>query len=105
MGERPLTVSFAEPKQSEMAPQTAQDKVLYVGNLPESGTEEMVRDLFNGFGEVRTGRPAPSHTHTLRCTHFALGLATCNRLLDRAEPVQMRCCVCHVVFTSAGGPW
>ncbi|KAK9807940.1 hypothetical protein WJX73_004990 [Symbiochloris irregularis] len=52
MGERPLTVSFAEPKQSEMAPQTAQDKVLYVGNLPESGTEEMVRDLFSGFGEV-----------------------------------------------------
>ena len=53
MGERPLTVSFAEPKQSEMAPQTAQDKVLYVGSLPESGTEEMVRDLFSGFGEVR----------------------------------------------------
>ncbi|KAK9807947.1 hypothetical protein WJX73_006217 [Symbiochloris irregularis] len=35
-----------------MAPQTAQDKVLYVGNLPDSGTEEMVRDLFSGFGEV-----------------------------------------------------
>ena len=68
MGERPLTVSFAEPKQSEMAPQSAQDKVLYVGNLPESGTEEMVRDLFNGFGEVRCPMGIPA-----RLRHGSVG--------------------------------
>lgn len=60
MGERALTVSFAEPKQSEMAPQQgAQDKVLYVGNLPESSTEEKVRELFSTYGEVSTKSLAP----------------------------------------------
>ena len=53
MGERALNVSFAEPKQSEMQGiQGAQDKVLYVGNLPESSTEDSIRDTFNGFGQV-----------------------------------------------------
>ena len=56
MGERQLTVAFAEPKQSEMAPQTAQDKVLYVGSLPDSASEEKIREVFSVFGQVSCPR-------------------------------------------------
>lgn len=52
MGERKLTVSFAEPKQSDVAPQGAQDKVLYVGNLPEGALEERIRETFSAYGQV-----------------------------------------------------
>lgn len=60
MGERQLTVSFAEPKQSEMGPQTPQDKVLYVGGLTENLTEDQIRDCFSQYGEVtRVVQPPP----------------------------------------------
>eukprot|EP00882_Tetradesmus_deserticola_P015278 GHRQ01016274.1.p1 GENE.GHRQ01016274.1~~GHRQ01016274.1.p1 ORF type:complete len:304 (+),score=145.33 GHRQ01016274.1:334-1245(+) len=49
LGGRPLTVTWAEPKKEE---DTSKVKAIYVGNLPDTVTEEKLRDLFKAYGEV-----------------------------------------------------
>ena len=44
LGDRTLTVSYAEPKQSEM--NQDQVKSVYVGNLPASAKEDTLREFF-----------------------------------------------------------
>ena len=54
LGDRTLTVSYAEPKQSEM--NQDQVKSVYVGGLQPSATEESLRTFFQGLeniGEVQ----------------------------------------------------
>lgn len=54
LGERTLTVSYAEPKQSEM--NQDQVKSVYVGNLPAGAKEDALREFFVELdvGEVST---------------------------------------------------
>lgn len=44
LGDRTLTVSYAEPKQSEM--NQDQVKSVYVGNLPAGAKEDSLRGFF-----------------------------------------------------------
>lgn len=55
LGDRTLTVSYAEPKQSEM--NQDQVKSVYVGGLTATATKEALQGFFEGLdniGEVRT---------------------------------------------------
>lgn len=54
LGDRTLTVSYAEPKQSEM--NQDQVKSVYVGGLTATATKESLQEFFQGLdnvGEVR----------------------------------------------------
>ncbi|GAQ87382.1 hypothetical protein KFL_003490060 [Klebsormidium nitens] len=53
LGGRQVTISWAEAKSSETsASELAQVKVLYVKGLPESATDEKLRELFVKYGEI-----------------------------------------------------
>ena len=63
LGERPLTISYAEPKQSEM--NQDQVKSVYVGNLPEHTSEDSLRTYFEKLEMGKVGNirlPCPGCT-------------------------------------------
>jgi hypothetical protein len=51
LGDRPLTVTYAEPKNAP--PLASEVKSIYVGNLPASATEAVLKGLFEDLGEAR----------------------------------------------------
>lgn len=53
LGDRHVSVDFAEPTQKEVA--AAATRTVWVGSLPEGTTEDVLREAFERFGEVREG--------------------------------------------------
>eukprot|EP00879_Flechtneria_rotunda_P010539 GHRR01011019.1.p1 GENE.GHRR01011019.1~~GHRR01011019.1.p1 ORF type:complete len:456 (+),score=156.94 GHRR01011019.1:1169-2536(+) len=49
IGGRPVTVTWAEPKKEE---DTSKVKAVYVGGLPDTVSEDKLRDIFKAYGEV-----------------------------------------------------
>eukprot|EP00775_Hariotina_reticulata_P004666 gene4666-4919_t len=59
LGGRPVTITWAEPKKEEDTSKVGRGggdvegvKAVYVGGLPETVTEDKLRDLFKAYGEV-----------------------------------------------------
>ncbi|KAK9814368.1 hypothetical protein WJX72_004657 [[Myrmecia] bisecta] len=52
LGERQLTVDWAEPRRDDVQPQTEPIKSVYIGNLPDEVSEDKLKEAFSAIGEV-----------------------------------------------------
>ena len=52
MGDRVLTISYAEPRRDESAVPQKEVKACYVGHLPEDVDEDKLKEAFAPIGEV-----------------------------------------------------
>ncbi len=59
MGDRVLTISYAEPRRDDTQPQQKEVKACYVGHLPEDVTEDKLKEAFAPIAEVCLCMPGP----------------------------------------------
>ncbi len=57
MGDRILTISYAEPRRDEIATPQKEVKACYVGHLPDDVEEEKLKEAFAPIGEVSPLQP------------------------------------------------
>jgi RNA recognition motif. (a.k.a. RRM, RBD, or RNP domain) len=83
VGNKPLTITFAEPRRADIAAdQQNEIKSVFVGNLPDTATESKLREVFGPLGEItRAFIPAPRDGKTRREFGFV-------HYVDRASVLQ-----------------
>ena len=59
--ERSVTVTWAEPRKTD--PDHEKVKSVYIGNLPDSVTENQLKDIFKAYGDVCVSISVPSRWH------------------------------------------
>ena len=57
MGDRVLTISYAEPRRDDTQPQQKEVKACYVGHLPDDVDDTKLIEAFAPIGEVRLSVP------------------------------------------------
>lgn len=102
LGDRTLTVSYAEPKQSEM--NQDQVKSVYVGGLTAAATKESLQTFFQGLdniGEVILGIDHHVSLHLLGCGLFWLAciLQFISGELQH-KPAPLFFCMCRLTKSS-----
>ena len=63
IGNKPLTITFAEPRRADIAADQAQEiKSVFVGGLPDTANEAKLRDIFAplGAGPAQNRLPVPA---------------------------------------------